>query len=65
MRFTGGIVCQFGTSFKEGQWILTHTGGFRRASYRESEVECKGVGTSRTMPGTISFRKNVQCVLGY
>jgi hypothetical protein len=45
--------------------MLTHTGGLRQASYRDDEVGYKDVYTSRTMPGTISYRKNVPCVLGY
>ena len=65
MRFTDGDIYRSGRSFKAGQFILTHTGGFRQASYREGEVGCKDVCTSRTMPGTVSFRKNVQCVLDY
>ena len=45
--------------------MLTHTGGFRQPSCHESEVGCKGVYTGRTMSGTISYRKNVPCVLGH
>jgi hypothetical protein len=65
MRFTGGTICRYGHSFRAEHFILTHTGGFRQASSRESDVGCKGVYTVRTMPGTISFHKNVQCALGY
>ena len=65
MRFTDGMIVGLDTLSKAGQSILTHTGDFHQASYREGEVGCKDVCTSRTMPGTVSFRKNVQCALGY
>ena len=53
------------TSFNERHSMLTHTDELRQASYRDDEVEYRGACTGHTMPGTISCRKNAQCVLGY